>query len=141
MKDTIKLLFGVLIASASFGTYLEARESIGTIDEATRNKQDMVKSRLKLVQLENVETVEGLKAAQEAYLNEHYKGYEFHGGYLYGVFHGLYIQGITVRNRKGAVKRVFFDLTDIYRKLENSSDETTREKVRELMEKHDSGRD
>ena len=89
-----------------------------------------------LVLLENVETVEGIKAAQDAYLNDHYKDYEYRGGNMYGTFKGLYIQSIGVHNKKGLMQLVSFDMTDIYKKLEKSNDEATRKKVKELIRRH-----
>lgn len=134
MRSIKKLLCAVLCGYVSLAGYSEAGEPASTVDEAVKKEQEIFRSMMKLVQLEQpIETVDGIKAAQDAYLDKHYNNYEFRGGYLYAKIYGIYIQGITVFNRKGPVEQVFFDMTDIYQKLEKSSDETTRKKVRELM--------
>lgn len=136
MEGVKKSLTAVLLASVPFAGHVKAEESLGMVDERGGKEQDLVRSMMKLVLLENIETFEGIKAAQDAYLDEHYQGYEFRGGHVYGMLRGLYLHGITVFNRKGPAKTVFFDMTDIYKKLEQSSDEETRAKVRELMRRH-----
>lgn len=138
MKDIVKLLCVAWFVSVSLIGRSDATEPMEERDETVQKEQHLVRSMMKLVLLENVETVEGIKAAQDAYLHDHYKGYECCGGCMYGIISGLYIQGIPVRNKKGPVELVFFDMTDLYRKLEKSKDETTRTKVRQLMARHGS---
>lgn len=138
MKDIIKLLCIVLFVFLSLIGRSDIRKSIDEVDETVQKEQNLIRSMMKLVLLENIETVEGIKAAQDTYLNDHYKDYELRGGHMYGMFGGLYIQGIAVRNKKGPVQLVFFDMTDIYKKLEKSKDEATRTKVRQLMARHGS---
>lgn len=136
MRGIKKLLAALLLASVPFAEHVNADESPGTFNESVEKEQTLVRSMMKLVLLENIKTADGIKAAQDAYLDEHYQDYEFRGGHVYGMLCGLYLHGITVFNRKGPAKTVFFDMTDIYKKLEQSSDEETRAKVRELMRRH-----
>lgn len=136
MRSIKKLLCAVLCGYVSLAGHSEAGEPASTVDESVKKEQEIFRSMMKLVLLENVETVEGIKAAQDAYLHDHYKDYEFRGGHMYGMFKGLYIQSIGVHNKKGLMQLVSFDMTAIYKKLEKSNDEATRKKVRELMRRH-----
>lgn len=135
MKYIKKISWMVLFVSLSLTGYAKEVESTDP-DKTIKEEQEIARNMMKLVLLKNVETLEGIQAAQDAYLNEHYKGYEFRGGHVYGMLHGMYIHGITVFNREEPAKTVFFDMTDIYKKLEQSSDEATRTKVRKLMRRH-----
>ena len=136
MKNIIKLLCVVLFIFVPLVGCSDDKEPIDEMDETVQKEQNLIRSMMKLVLLENVETVEGIKAAQDAYLNDHYKDYEYRGGNMYGTFKGLYIQSIGVHNKKGLMQLLSFDMTDIYKKLEKSNDEATRKKVKELIRRH-----
>ncbi|WP_290566421.1 hypothetical protein [Akkermansia sp.] len=136
MKYIKRILFTSLFVFVPFAGYSKGEKSMDPVDEGVKKELEFARSAMKLVLLEHIESVEEIKAAQDAYLDKHFKGYEFRGGHVYGMLRGLYLHGITVFNRKGPAKTVFFDMTDIYKKLEQSSDEETRAKVRELMRRH-----
>ena len=136
MKYIKRILFTSLFVFVPFAGYSKGEKSMDSVDEGVKKELEFARSAMKLVLLEHIESVEEIKAAQNAYLDKHFKGYEFRGGHVYGMLRGLYLHGITVFNRKGPAKTVFFDMTDIYKKLEQSSDEETRAKVRELMRRH-----
>ena len=49
---------------------------------------------------------------------------------------GKYIQIISIRNDQGQEKLIYFDMTDIYRKVGKSRDKKTRKDIKRLIEDH-----
>lgn len=55
---------------------------------------------------------------------------------MYTMYDGNYIQIISIRNDKGQEKLIYFDMTNIYKKLGKSRDKKTRENIKKLIEDH-----
>lgn len=51
--------------------------------------------------------------------------------------YGLYLQLIVGRDKSsGNTQIIYFDVTDLYKKMEQSNDDAIREKVRQMMEEY-----
>lgn len=57
---------------------------------------------------------------------------------MYTMYDNRYIHTVAMQNEAGQVKLVFFDMTDIYKKIGKRGDKVVRQKVKELMARHQS---
>lgn len=56
---------------------------------------------------------------------------------MYTIRESRYIHIIGMHEETGQVKLVFFDMTDIYKKIEKRSGKEAKRKIRKLMARHE----
>lgn len=93
-----------------------------------------------VLDLKEIKNVNMLKLARDEYLRKHDDGYQILGeGFT--MIGGRYILIVSLtkdedENKVNNLKLVYFDMTDAYKKLSQSKDEQTREKIKELKKDH-----
>ncbi len=100
-------------------------------------EQEIFRRLSKAVNLSYVTSLEGIEAAQDEYIAKNYpnllKSDSVNKMYQYG----LYLQLIVGRDKSsGNTQIIYFDMTDLYKKMEQSNDDAIREKVRQMMEEY-----
>lgn len=85
--------------------------------------------------LKNIKNINGIKAAQDAYISKHYKRCLLHGRInMYTIRDSRYIHIVAMHDEDGQVKLVCFDMTDAYKRIGKRSAKVA---IRELMERHE----
>ena len=79
-------------------------------------KIDRENSIINPIILTGIKKTDDIRESQKEYIRKHYEGYGILG-YIYTMHDGKYIQIISIRNDQGQEKLIYFDMTDIYRKL------------------------
>lgn len=98
-------------------------------------KIDRENSIINPIILTGIKKTDDIRESQKEYIRKHCEGYGILG-YIYTMHDGKYIQIISIRNDQGQEKLIYFDMTDIYRKLGKSRDKKTRKDIKRLIEDH-----
>ena len=85
--------------------------------------------------LKGIKNVSDIQETQKEYIRKHYEGYGILG-YMYTMYKNRYIQIISIEKEESESKLVYFDMTDVYKKLERSRDKKTKSQIKELMGDH-----
>ena len=85
--------------------------------------------------LKGIKNVSDIQETQKEYIRKHYEGYGILG-YMYTMYNNRYIQIISIEKEESESKLVYFDMTDVYKKLERSRDKKTKSQIKELMGDH-----
>lgn len=72
----------------------------------------------------------------EEYIRKHHEGYEVLGRMFTMDEDHHFLLIFSLKNEEGKTDIVYFDVTDIYKKLSKSRDKETRKKIKELENKH-----
>ena len=85
-----------------------------------------------------LKNIEGIQAAKNAYLCKYYEEEMLHGIInMYTIRESRYIHIIGMHDETGQMKLDFFDMTDIYKKIEKRSGKEAKLKIRKLMVRHE----
>lgn len=85
--------------------------------------------------LKGIKNVSDIQETQKEYIRKHYEGYGILGC-MYTMYKNRYIQIISIEKEESESKLVYFDMTDVYKKLERSRDKKTKSQIKELMGDH-----
>lgn len=132
MKSLLKIAF---LAIGCF-PYLGINQTVGS-ENVISNSQtiDKENSIINPIILTGIKKIDDIREFQKEYIRKNYEGYGILG-YMYTMYDGNYIQIISIRNDKGQEKLIYFDMTNIYKKLGKSRDKKTRENIKKLIEDH-----
>lgn len=86
--------------------------------------------------LRGVKTMDQIKDIQGEYIRKHYKGYHIVGDIFTTIEGNQFIQILVIKNEDKAEKFIYFDMTDVYKKIKRSADKKTRETIKELEALH-----
>ncbi|MCC8147436.1 hypothetical protein [Akkermansia sp.] len=77
-----------------------------------------------------------LEEALQEYVRKNHEGYEVLGRMFTMDEDGHFILIFSLKNEEGKQEILYFDMTDVYKNLSKSKDEKTRNKIKEMEEKH-----
>ena len=85
--------------------------------------------------LKKVKNINGITVAQKEYIDKHYEGYAECAN-MYTIHDGRYIHIVLIGKEGSPSQSVYFDMTNVYKKLERSRDKAEKMKIMELMKDH-----
>lgn len=107
----------------------------GSDDEEQSDKLPEIGTYTNPIELKGIKDIVSIEYRQEDYIKEHYEGYDIKV-VSYSMHANRFIQSILIENEKKDKKCIYFDMTDIYKKLSTSKDKKTREKVAKMKKWH-----
>lgn len=120
-----------LLISQSYGDPCTKKESI------CDDKKSIIGSSIENpIILKKIDKYSQIKEVQRKYIDKQYSNYYIAIEIFTMDKNGRSIQFFVLRDDEGHTARIYFDLTDTYKRLSKSRDKKTRDKIRELEDSH-----
>ena len=100
-----------------------------------KQKNGLENTILNPIKLTKIKKINEISNVQQNYIDKNYKGYSVCGN-MYTMRDGLYIHIVSIINEEGQRNFVYFDMTDVYKKLKSSRGKEAKMRIKELMESH-----
>lgn len=132
MKSLLSIV-AVVVGCFSCLTIHQAFAEDEAVPEMQKSEIDEA-SRANPIVLKGIKSADTINDALSEYVKKHFKDYKI-AMYMYTMRGDRFIEILGIRNEEGKGKLIYFDMTDVYKKLA-SKGRSVRKAVESLEDKH-----